>query len=423
MMPANFVHLHVHTQYSLLDGTIRLDNLFKKAKEYQMQAVAMTDHGNIFGAVDFYQHAQKYGIKPIIGCELYVAPKSRFDKNAQATGEGFYHLVVLVKDGQGYKNLMRLVTAAYLEGFYYRPRVDKELLARYSEGLIGLSACLHGEIASLLLKRNMEGARAAADDYRKIFGDGNFYLEIMENGLPEQKIVNSGLIEVSRKLSIPLVATNDCHYINREDAEAHEVLLCIQTGKTMDDTDRMRFKTDQFYFRSPETMARLFEDIPEAIENTAVVAARCNLTFDFGSIYLPNFEVSTSESLDEYLSGLAKKGLDKLLPIIMGREEDTGVREQYEKRLHEELEIIKSMGFAGYFLIVADFVNYAKQRNIPVGPGRGSAAGSLVAYATGITNIDPIRYGLFFERFLNPDRISMPDIDIDFCQDGRDEII
>jgi DNA polymerase-3 subunit alpha len=423
MNSGNFVHLHVHTQYSLLDGTIRLDNLFKKAKEYQMPAVAMTDHGNIFGAIDFYQHAQKYGIKPIIGCELYVAPKSRFDKNAHATGEGSYHLVVLVKDRQGYKNLMRLATAAYLEGFYYRPRVDKELLSLYSEGLIGLSACLHGEIASLLLKRNNETARAVAHEYREIFGEGNFYLEIMENGLPEQKIVNNGLIEMGRELSIPLVATNDCHYIDREDAEAHEVLLCIQTGKTMEDTDRMKFKTDQFYFRSPEAMSRLFKDIPESINNTSAIAERCNLTFDFGSFSLPNFEVSTSESLDEYLAGLAKKGLEKLLPVIMKGKEDKGIPEQYVKRLQEELEIIKSMGFAGYFLIVSDFVNYAKQRNIPVGPGRGSVAGSLVAYAVGITNIDPIRYGLFFERFLNPDRISMPDIDIDFCQDGRDEII
>lgn len=423
MKSGDFVHLHVHTQYSLLDGTIRLDNLFKKAKEYQMPAVAMTDHGNIFGAIDFYQHAQKYGIKSIIGCELYVAPKSRLDKNAQAAGEGAYHLVVLVKDRQGYKNLMRLVTQAYLEGFYYRPRVDKELLSSYSEGLIGLSACLHGEIASLLLKRNNETARAVAHEYSKIFGEGNFYLEIMRNGLPEQEIVNNGLIELGRELSIPLVATNDCHYIDREDAEAHEVLLCIQTGKTMEDADRMRFKTDEFYFRSPEAMSRLFRDIPESINNTAAIAERCNLTFDFGSISLPNFEVTTAESLDEYLARLAKDGLEKLLPVIIQGKEDKDIRTQYLMRLYEELEIIKSMGFAGYFLIVSDFVNYAKERNIPVGPGRGSAAGSLVAYAIGITNIDPIRYGLFFERFLNPDRISMPDIDIDFCQDGRDEII
>ncbi|HET6459875.1 MAG TPA: DNA polymerase III subunit alpha [Syntrophales bacterium] len=423
MTADNFVHLHVHTQYSLLDGTIRLDDLFKKAKEYQMPAVAMTDHGNIFGAIDFYQHAQKYGIKAIIGCELYVAPKSRLDKNSQATGEGAYHLVVLAKDRQGYKNLMRLVTQAYLEGFYYRPRVDKELLSACSKGLIGLSACLHGEIASLLLKKNVERATTVAQEYRKIFGEENFYLELMQNGLPEQKTVNNGLIEMGRKLSIPLVATNDCHYIDREDAEAHEVLLCIQTGKTMEDADRMRFKTDQFYFRSPEAMNHLFKGVPESINNTVAIAERCNLTFDFDTVSLPKFEVTTSESLDEYLARLANNGLEKLLPVIMQGKEDTGVREQYLKRLREELAIIKSMGFAGYFLIVSDFVNYAKQRSIPVGPGRGSAAGSLVAYAIGITNIDPIRYGLFFERFLNPDRISMPDIDIDFCQDGRDEII
>jgi DNA polymerase-3 subunit alpha len=423
MNVSNFVHLHVHTQYSLLDGTIRLDNLFKKAKEYQMPAVAITDHGNIFGAIDFYQHALKYGIKPIIGCELYVAPKSRFDKNTHTSGESSRHLLVLVKDMCGYKNLMKLVTAGYLEGFYYRPRVDKEILAQYHEGLIGLSACLHGEISNLLLKGNKEAARRVAEEYRDLFGNGNFYLEIMENGLPEQKTVNIGLIEIGRELSIPLVATNDCHYINREDAEAHEVLLCIQTGKTIEDTDRMKFKTDQFYFRSPENMKHLFKDIQEAIDNTIVIADKCNFTFDFGNISLPNYEIDTGETLDEYLTNSAQKGLESLKPIIMRGYSDKEPWVKYENRLEEELKMIKSMGFAGYFLIVSDFVNYAKQKNIPVGPGRGSAAGSLVAYATGITNIDPIRYGLFFERFLNPDRISMPDIDIDFCQDGRDEII
>jgi DNA polymerase-3 subunit alpha len=423
MNPADFVHLHVHTQYSLLDGTIRLDNLFKKAKEYQMPAVAMTDHGNIFGAIDFYQHAQKYGIKPIIGCELYVAPRSRFDKNAYTIGEGSHHLLVLVKDMGGYKNLMKLVSAGYLEGFYYRPRIDKDLLRQHHDGLIGFSACLHGEVSDLLLKGNNEEAKRVAGEYREIFGNGNFYLEIMENGLPEQKIANKGIVEISRELSIPLVATNDCHYINREDAEAHEVLLCIQTGKTMEDTNRMKFMTDQFYFRSPEKMKQLFKDYPESVNNTIVVAEQCNLKFDFGIISLPRFEIDTGETLDDHLMNLAKKGLENLMPVIMKGKTDGSLWEKYERRLKEELEIIKSMGFAGYFLIVSDFVNYAKQKNIPVGPGRGSAAGSLVAYSIGITNIDPIRYGLFFERFLNPDRISMPDIDIDFCQDGRDEII
>jgi len=423
MNSADFVHLHVHTQYSLLDGTIRFDNLFKKAKEYQMPAVAMTDHGNIFGAVDFYQHAQKYGIKPIIGCELYVAPKSRFDKNSHTTGESSYHLLVLVKDMQGYKNLMKLVTTGYLEGFYYRPRVDKEILGKYNEGLIGLSACLHGEISNLLLKGNKEAAKKVAEEYRNIFGNGNFYLEIMENGLPEQRIANAGITEISRELSIPLVATNDCHYINREDAEAHDVLVCIQTGKTIDDIDRMRFKTDQFYFRSPDSMKRLFKNIPEAIDNTVIISEKCNFSFNFGSISLPNFKINTDESLDEYLTRLARQGLKNLMPVLVKSNQEEGIRQKYESRLEEELGIIKAMGFAGYFLIVSDFVSYAKQRSIPVGPGRGSAAGSLVAYAIGITNIDPIRYGLFFERFLNPERISMPDIDIDFCQDGRDEII
>jgi DNA polymerase-3 subunit alpha len=423
MNSADFVHLHVHTQYSLLDGTIRIDNLFKKAKEYQMPAVAMTDHGNIFGAIDFYQHAQKYGIKPIIGCELYVAPQSRFDKNAHISGESAHHLLVLVKDMHGYKNLMKLVTSGYVEGFYYRPRIDKELLAIHNEGLIGMSACLHGELSNLLLKGKKETARRVAEEYREIFGNGNFYLEIMENGLPEQKIANKGLIDISREFSIPLVATNDCHYINREDAEAHEVLLCIQTGKTIDDADRMKFKTDQFYFRSPDNMKQLFKNIPEAIDNTIAVAEKCNLSFEFGNISLPNFKIDTNETLDEYLTRLAKQGLESLLPVIMKDNSDHDLRERYERRLEEELKIIKSMGFAGYFLIVSDFVNYAKHKNIPVGPGRGSAAGSLVAYAIGITNIDPIHYGLFFERFLNPERISMPDIDIDFCQDGRDEII
>ena len=291
MNPADFVHLHVHTQYSLLDGTIRLDNLFKRAKEYQMPAVAMTDHGNIFGAIDFYQHAQKYGIKPIIGCEFYVAPRSRFDKTTHVTGESSHHLLVLAKDLDGYKNLMRLASAGYLEGFYYRPRIDKAILRQHHDGLIGLSACLHGEISDLLLKGNEEGAKNAAGEYMEIFGNENFYLEIMENGLPEQKIANKGLVEISRELSIPLVATNDCHYINREDAEAHEVLLCIQTGKTMEDANRMKFMTDQFYFRSPEKMRQLFKDFPEAIHNTIAIAEKCNLKFEFGNIFLPRFEI------------------------------------------------------------------------------------------------------------------------------------
>ncbi|MHB8908717.1 MAG: DNA polymerase III subunit alpha [Syntrophales bacterium] len=422
MRHSDFVHLHVHTQYSLLDGTIRLDDLLRKAKEYHMPAVAMTDHGNLYGTIDFYKQAYKYGIKPIIGCELYVAPKSRFDKTGYGIGETANHLIVLAKSMQGYKNLMKLSTCAYLEGFYYRPRIDKGILAQHHEGLIGMSACLHGEISAHLLRGNPAEAARTAEQYRAIFGEDNFFIEIMENGLPEQKRANEGLMELSRKHGFQLVATNDCHYLNQGDAEAHEVLLCIQTGKTMEDTERMKFATDQFYFRSPEEMKHLFSYCPEAIANTVNIASRCNLTFSTGSFFLPHFEVDPDETLDERLRREAQAGLAKLLGSVM-KGTDESVREQYEKRLQHELEIIRSMGFAGYFLIVSDFINYARKKNIPVGPGRGSAAGSLVAYATGITNIDPIRYNLFFERFLNPDRISMPDIDTDFCPEGRDEII
>jgi DNA polymerase-3 subunit alpha len=423
MKQADFVHLHVHTQYSLLDGAIRLDDLLKKAKEFGMSAIAMTDHGNMFGAVNFYQQALKLGIKPLIGCELYVAPKSRFDKNSNHAGESARHLLVLVKDMQGYKNLMKLTTAGYLEGFYYKPRIDKEILKQHHEGLIGLSACLHGEIPGYLQRGDRDAARQAALEYSAIFGPENFFLEIMANGLPEQDVVNEGLQELSRELSLPLAATNDCHYIRREDAEAHEVLLCIQTGKTLEDMDRMRLGTNQFYLRSPKEMIDLFRTCPQAIENTVRIADRCNLKLEFGKFFLPHFELSHGENLDDVLAGKAENGMKTLMPQILKGKENGAAWEKYEKRLREELEMIRSMGFAGYFLIVSDFVNYAKQSSIPVGPGRGSAAGSLVAYALGITTIDPIRYGLFFERFLNPDRISMPDIDIDFCQEGRDEII
>ncbi len=422
MKHVDFVHLHLHTQYSLLDGTIRLADLFKKARDYKMPAVAITDHGNMYGAVDFYQQAYKAGIKPIIGCELYVAPRSRFDKTSEGPGETARHLIVLAKNLQGYRNLIKLTSMGFLEGFYYRPRVDKEILAKHSEGLIATSACLHGEIADWILKGDLEKAKAAASQYRDIFGEGNYYLEMMENGIPEQSLVNEKLMEISRELSIPLVATNDCHYLDRTDSEAHEVLLCIQTGKTMDDPGRMQFATDAFYLKSPDEMKQLFAYCPEAIENTVVIAEKCNLKLDFSQVFLPHFEIGQGRSLDEHLQEMAKAGLEQLMPKIL-QAQDPSLRQKYEKRLERELDIIKSMGFAGYFLIVSDFINYAKSRNIPVGPGRGSAAGSLAAYAMGITEIDPIRYGLFFERFLNPDRKSMPDIDTDFCMEGRDEVI
>ncbi|MCX7634573.1 MAG: DNA polymerase III subunit alpha [Syntrophales bacterium] len=421
MKHADFVHLHVHTQYSLLDGTIRLKDLLKKARDFKMPALAITDHGNIFGAVDFYPQAYKAGIKPIIGCELYVAPRNRRERNGVGATDASRHLVVLVKNQQGYKNLMRLTSAAYLEGYYYKPRVDKELLGQHAQGLIAMSACLHGEIPDLILKGKKGEATEALHFYKEIFGRDNFFLEIMENGIPEQQQVNAALIDLSRKTGTNLVATNDCHYLNRTDAEAHEILLCIQTGKTIKDTDRMRFATDQFYFRSPEEMKSLFPHCHEALTNTLYIAENCNLSLEFGKYYLPRLTSDEDKTLDEQLAETAKKGLERLLPNLIRH--DPSLRDKYEKRLSEELAMIKSMGFAGYFLIVADFVKYAKEKGIPVGPGRGSAAGSLVAFAIGITNIDPIRYGLFFERFLNPDRISMPDIDIDFCQEGREDVI
>ena len=427
MLTNKFIHLHVHTQYSLLDGAIRIKDLLAQAKRYEMPAIAVTDHGNMYGAIDFYQQAQKAGIKPIIGCELYVAPQSRHDKSSGYSGDNANHLVVLAQDAIGYQNLVKLTSIGYLEGFYYRPRIDKEVLLKHRAGLIGMSACLHGEIAAKLLKGNVESAEEAARQYRDIFGPDNFYIEIMQNGLAEQDLVNGRLVALAKKLGLHLVATNDCHYLSREDAEAHEILLCIQTGKTIHDGDRMKFSTDQLYLRSPEEMANLFQDIPEAIENTTIIAERCNVSLDLGKFILPNFELDEADkTLDDHLTEKAEQGLACLFPFILKNalaDEKESICTRYQERLHHELNIIKNMGFAGYFLIVADFVNYAKKRNIPVGPGRGSAAGSLVAYSLGITNIDPIAYDLFFERFLNPDRISMPDIDIDFCPEGRDEII
>ena len=426
MKQADFVHLHVHTQYSLLDGMIRLDDLFQKAKEYEMPAIAITDHGTMFGAIDFYKQACAAGIKPIIGCELYVAPRGLADRTPSPAGETARHLVVWAKDMQGYKNLMKLTSVAHLDGFYYRPRVDKALLKECSQGLIASSACLHGEIASHIVRGRMEDARRAAREFQEIFGEDNFYLELMENGIPEQKTANRGLMELGRELSIPLIATNDCHYLNADHAEAHDVLLCIQTGRTIEDKDRMSMSSGQFYVRSSGEMQALFAEMPEAVSNTMDVANRCNLTLEFGKFYLPKYEIKDpGESLEDHLDRKATQGLEKLFPVILKhwKEDEAAVRQKYTDRLRSELEIIKKMGFAGYFLIVSDFIKHAKHTGVPVGPGRGSAAGSLVAYAIRITDIDPLLYGLFFERFLNPDRISMPDIDIDFCQERRGEII
>ena len=415
-----FVHLHLHSQYSLLDGAIRFEELFPLARTYGMKSLALTDHGNMFGAIEFYQGAISHGIKPIIGCEIYVAPESRWKKEPGKIKDASYHLVLLVKNQEGYGNLIRLVSLAHLEGFYYKPRVDKELLEKYNAGLIILSGCLKGEIPSLLLAEKRDEARVVAGWYKEVFDQGRFYLELQDNGLNEQKTVNQGLVALGRELGIPLVATNDCHYLRREDAVAQDVLLCIQTGKTLNDPKRMKFSTDQFYLRPAAEMERLFSPYPEALRNTLEISEQCNLELRFEEYHLPRFKPPSGESLDHYLEQSAREGLAGSFAYTSKAPEE---RERYVKRLEEELSMIKSMGFSGYFLIVADFVNYAKTRGIPVGPGRGSAAGSLAAYSLGITGIDPLAYDLIFERFLNPERISLPDIDVDFCIEGRDEVI
>ncbi|MBN1254544.1 MAG: DNA polymerase III subunit alpha [Deltaproteobacteria bacterium] len=415
-----FIHLHLHSQYSLLDGAIRFEELFPLARKYGMRSLALTDHGNMFGAIEFYQGAVSHGIKPIIGCEVYLAPESRLKKEPGASKDAFYHLVLLVKNQEGYKNLIRLASLAHLEGFYYKPRVDKELLEQYNKGLIALSSCLKGEIPTLLVQGKKDEAKTVAGWYREIFDERRFYLELQDNGLQEQKVVNQGLLELGQELGVPLVATNDCHYLRREDAVAHDILLCIQTGKTLKDSQRMRFSTDQFYVRSPDEMEKLFGHYPEALKNTMEIAERCNLELRFEEYHLPHFKPPAGESLDRYLERNAREGLERRFAYAPPPPEE---RERYERRLQEELSIISSMGFSGYFLIVADFITYAKERGIPVGPGRGSAAGSLAAYSLGITDIDPLPYDLLFERFLNPERVSLPDIDVDFCIEGRDEVI
>ncbi len=412
---SDYVSLHLHTEYSLLDGAIRINELIAKAKEYKMPALAITDHGNLFGAVKFYRQVSKAGIRPIIGCEVYVAPGSRFDKGNLENDGASFHLILLARDNAGYKNLVSLVTKAYLEGFYYRPRIDRELLEQHRSGLIGLSACLKGEIPYYLKRGLLDKARKRALEYRNILGPENYYIEIQENGLHEQIEANKKLIGLARELDIGIVATNDCHYLKREDAKAHDVLLCIQTGKTLKDKNRMKFGSDEFYFKSPLEMKEAFKDIPEAIMNTRAIAERCNVEFNLGASLLPRFEIEGEESTDVFISRLAYEGLRKKL--------GDDINEVYRERLQSELNIIKKMDYSSYFLIVWDFIRHARSKGIPVGPGRGSAAGSLVSYAIGITEIDPIKYNLLFERFLNPERIGMPDIDVDFCQERRSEVI
>jgi DNA polymerase-3 subunit alpha len=421
-----FIHLHVHTEYSLLDGAIRIDQMLDKSKEYGMDAVAITDHGNMFGAVDFYKKAERAGIKPVIGCEIYMAPGDRRDKSPSQDGSpNAYHLILLIMNEEGYRNLSKLITLGHLEGFYYHPRIDMELLRKYNRGLIALSACLKGIVPYCIKRGRIETAREKAKELSSVFDNDRFYLEVQANGLPDQTNINAALKEMSRDLSIPLIATNDCHYLNREDAEAHDVLLCIQTGKTIDDEKRLRFSANEFYFKSPSEMEYGLAGFEDAIDNTIQVARRCKYEMEFGQYKYPVFHVPEGQTLDEILSHDAQMGLETRLSE---KEQEEGplskeLTREYRDRLHFELQVIRKMGFSGYFLIVADFIEHARSRGIPVGPGRGSAAGSLAAYCLNITNIDPIKYGLLFERFLNPQRISMPDIDIDFCINGRDEVI
>ncbi|MET0585827.1 MAG: DNA polymerase III subunit alpha [Candidatus Binatia bacterium] len=420
MEHSRFVHLHCHSEYSLLDGANKIDKLFARIKKLKQPAVAMTDHGNMFGAVEFYREAMSNGIKPIIGCEIYVAPTSRFERKGVDKGPKEYnnHLILLAKNREGYRNLCKLVSLGYIEGFYYKPRIDKEILREFNGGLIALSACLQGEVSQALSGGQFEKAKFAAETYASIFGD-RYYIEIQDNKLAEQEKVNRLLVDLAKDLSIPVVATNDCHYGEREDYHAHDVLLCVQTGKTINDDNRLKLETDELYLKSAEEMHQGFEYCPGAVERTLEIADRCNVELEFGKYHFPNFTPPKEISLDDYLDELAHKGLNERLEGVT----DPEVIKNYCERLDYELGVIKSMQFPGYFLVVADFINYAKQNGIPVGPGRGSSAGSLVAYALRITDLDPIRHVLLFERFLNPERRSMPDIDVDFCIRGRAQVI
>ncbi len=409
-----FAHLHVHTEYSLLDGSNKIKEYVKRVKELGMDSAAITDHGVMFGVIDFYRAAKEAGIKPIIGCEVYVAPNSRFDKELTGGEDRYYHLVLLAENNVGYANLMKIVSKGFTEGYYYRPRVDMEVLRQYSQGIIALSACLAGEVQRYIQKGLIEEAKKAALKYEECFGKGNFFLELQDHGIPEQKTVNTALLRMSKELDIQLVATNDVHYTYQEDEQPHDILLCIQTGKKLADEDRMRYVGGQYYVKSEEEMKGLFPYAWEAVENTQVIADRCNVEIEFGKTKLPHFEVPEGFDSDSYLKHLCDEGMAKRYP------EDDGT---LRKRLEYELDVIRRMGYVDYFLIVWDFINYAKKNGIMVGPGRGSAAGSIVSYCLEITDIDPIKYNLLFERFLNPERVSMPDIDIDFCFERRQEVI
>lgn len=413
-----FTHLHLHTEYSLLDGANRIDDLAKHLKAHGMDACAITDHGVMYGVLDFYRTMQKHGIHPIIGCEVYVAPRSHKDKEGAIDRDPF-HLILLAENNEGYHNLVRLVSAGFVDGYYYRPRIDRELLKAHHEGLIALSACLSGEVPRRILAGDLEGAKQVALEHRDLFGEDNYFLEIQGNGLADQTVVNAEIIKISQATGIPLVATNDCHYLTKDDAFAHDVLLCMQTGKTIDDPDRMKMETDTLYVRTPEEMAEIFQNVPEALENTEKIAARCHADIEFGHLSLPHFETPPGETAADMLRRLCAEGLDRRLAT-----RPTGIdRAVYDKRLEYELSVITQMGYTDYYLIVWDFIRYARDHGIAVGPGRGSGAASLAAYTLYITDLDPIKYDLLFERFLNKERVSMPDFDVDFCYERRNEVI
>ncbi|MBQ3471288.1 MAG: DNA polymerase III subunit alpha, partial [Clostridia bacterium] len=409
----DFCHLHTHTEYSLLDGEASIPKLISRVKELGMTSCAITDHGSMYGVVDFYREAKAQGIHPVIGCEVYVAPRSYKDKVHDIDNKNS-HLILLAENQTGYKNLIKLVSTAYIEGFYYKPRIDFELLKANHEGLIALSACVAGEVPKALLRGSYDEAKEIALRYRDTMGEGNYFLEIQDHGLNEEKRIIPEMIRLSKETGIKLVATNDIHYLTKKDAKYQDILMCIQMEKKVQDEDRMKFETEEFYIKSPEEMAELFDYAPEAISNTVEIAKRCNVDFDFNTRHLPAYDVPDGKDAFDYLRELCQQGLEKRY---------NPVTEELQERLDYELGVIKNMGFVDYFLIVWDFIHFAKNNGVPVGPGRGSAAGSIVAYSLGITSIDPIRYTLVFERFLNPERVSMPDIDIDFAPDGRAKVI
>ncbi len=423
----SFAHLHVHTEYSLLDGSNKIKEYVARVKELGMNAASITDHGVMYGVIDFYRAAKEAGINPILGCEVYVSPGSRFDREKVEGEDRYFHLILLAENNTGYQNLMKIVSRGFTEGYYYRPRVDRELLEAYHEGLIVLSACLAGEVQKLLLRGFYQEAKEAALWYQRTFGRGNYFLELQDHGLPEQRQVNQQLMRLSQDTGIELVATNDVHYTYETDVDSHDILLCIQTGKKLSDENRLRYEGGQYFVKSEEQMRALFPYAPQALENTQKIADRCKVEIEFGVIKLPKYDVPQGYTSWEYLQNICHQGLKRRYPVVDGRTQIPGQEPmrfaKLQRQLQYELDIIRQMGYVDYFLIVWDFIHFARENGIAVGPGRGSAAGSLVSYTLEITNIDPVRYNLIFERFLNPERVTMPDIDIDFCVERRSLIM